>query len=205
MFAKRRLRLPASIAGRLAASLAAGLAIGVLHTLPAAADLQYTLDLSGCKIGCDIPGMEASGIVVFEAADPDQDNQEPNWQITQIQVTDRQIIGILSQLMSGKTIVQDYYSAPYLARIADQKLSGLLPGPTGPAFSSELPLSSYVGFVQPQPILSTATPNISRVAAATVPEPSSFALLGVGVAGLVLLRHRWRCYRRLGPAAISDL
>src|SRR6266478_4532539 len=34
-----------------------GMAIGVFHVAPAAADLSFTLDLEGCSIGCDIPGM----------------------------------------------------------------------------------------------------------------------------------------------------
>lgn len=193
MSTKRGFCLTGAILCRLAAGMMAGLAVGIVHVAPAFADLQFTLDLGGCKIGCDVPGMQLSGTIVFQAADPGAENTEPNWQVAQIEVSDPEIAKMLSQLMPNNTVVQNYYSTPYLARDMDQKFYGVLPSSTGGRFTSELPLTSYaVGFIQPRP-LSVATTNGGPLAPATVPEPTSLTLLGAGLAWLAFLRRRRPC------------
>jgi PEP-CTERM motif len=188
MSTKRGFRLTGAIGGRLAASIVAAITIGIVHIAPASADLQFTLDLGGCKIGCDIPGMQLSGTIVFQAADT---AEEPSWQISRIEVSDPQIAAMFSELIANKSVVQDYYKLPYLSRGMDQKLYGSLPVSIASSSISELPLTSYaVGFAQPRPALVLATSNIGTRAQATVPEPASLALLGAGLAALTFLRRR---------------
>ena len=167
-----------------------GMAIGVFHVAPAAADLSFTLDLEGCSIGCDIPGMRPLGTIVYRA-DPGTNNIALNWQVADVQVQDRELGIILAQLMSTGTVIQDYYSQPYLARGILQQLYQVVPRSTGFSFNPELPLASYaVGFVQPTPSPSVVTANSRALAVASVSEPTSLALLGAGLAGFAFLRRR---------------
>jgi hypothetical protein len=66
MPAKRGFRSPRATARRLVASIViGGLAVGILHITPAAADLQFTLDADGCSGGCGSVGIPPFGTVLL--------------------------------------------------------------------------------------------------------------------------------------------